>query len=81
MSESAPAKKPGFFLALTLGPDGLPDEFAVGFIVAQIVINLGFIFNAIMTHSFATGDYALSQSGLLSSYGAILTGRSRWGQK
>jgi len=74
-------KPPGFFLSLVLGPDGGPDEFSLAFVVAEIVLNIGFIANAFFDHHFATGDYTAQQAGLLAAYGAILTGRARYGRE
>lgn len=74
----APAKAPGFLRSLALGPGGRPDEFACAFILAQIMLNIGFVANAFADRHFATGDYTAQQAGLLSAYGAILTARNRW---
>jgi hypothetical protein len=77
-TEIAPAKKPGFFLALTLGPDGEPDEAACAFIGAHLLLWAGVMFNTVMAKNFPILDFATAEGGLVSIYTAFVTARSRW---
>lgn len=77
----APAQKPGFFLALTLGPDGEPDEAACAFIGAHALLWIGTVFNMIVDRHFPIRDFVAAETGLVSIYNAFVAVRSRWGQK
>jgi len=77
-TQEAPAKRPGFFVALTLGPDGEPDEAAAAFIGANLLLWAGAIFNTIADRHFPLLDFATAEGGLVSIYTAFVTARSRW---
>ena len=71
MSESTTKQKKtlwSYLYGLTCGPDGVPDEFRLAFIVSEIVTFGGFIANAFMDKHFDGATFVAAQSGLLSAY-------------
>ena len=75
-----PTQRPGFFMALTLGPDGTPDEAACAFIGAHLMLWAGVVFNTIVARNFPIAEFGAAEATLVCLYQAFRAGSNRWGK-
>ncbi len=73
-----PAKVPGFWAGLVMGPDSYPDEAACAFVGAQILMWAGVATNTFIDKHFPILDFATAEGSLVSIYIAFKTAQSRW---
>ncbi len=66
-----------FWSSIIAGPDGSPGEFQLAFVIFQILIIIGIIYNTILDHHFALESSVGMESAFISAYQAVLAGTSR----
>ncbi len=67
--------------SLVVGPDGKPDEGAVAFVMAQILLFVGTIYNTIHDQHFATETLVGAETGLIAIYNAVNAGREHFARR